>query len=226
MLKVRQGITYMREFGINRFLRELCYRFINYYYERSLGVNTASYVKKSVLGVTKPDSLDYGAIGYHAFYSALKRIRIDISNSILLDYGAGKGRIMVAAAIFPFRKIIGVELSSQLVGIARRNIESMKHRRAKSIEIYQADATEFGIPNDVNLFCFFNPFTGNDLINVIERVYLSYKEYPRQIFIIYFNKGEFERIMKDKDWLVRVYETSFYPEISCGIYETRAVGVY
>lgn len=41
-----------------------------------------------------------------------------------VDFGSGKGRALLCAAAFPFKRIVGVEWSPDLCAIARRNIEN------------------------------------------------------------------------------------------------------
>lgn len=49
---------------------------------------------------------------------------------MFLDLGSGKGRMVLSAARFPFRRIIGVELSNDLTAIARRNVATSACARA------------------------------------------------------------------------------------------------
>ena len=45
-----------------------------------------------------------------------------ISSYTFIDIGAGKGRGLLVASEYPFRKVIGIELNSPLAGIARANV--------------------------------------------------------------------------------------------------------
>lgn len=218
--KLHNAVTFIRHFGIIGFTQELYYRFINYYQDRRLGIDTSSSVKLSDLGVDKPDTRDYYPLGYNGIYSTLKKLPLDKSNSVFLDYGTGKGRPIIAAATFPFKRVIGVEIAGYLVDIAKTNVSRMKYRKAECIELVQLDAKEFIIPKDVNVIFFFNPFKGNILRKVVTNIYSSFKECPRKIYIIFFNNDHFEEIINNQNWLVKIYQTEFYPNYSCGMYET------
>lgn len=135
---------------------------------------------------------------------------------VLVDYGAGKGRVLAAAAAHPFRKVIGVEISESLTGIARQNLESMKHRRAAHTEVQCCDAASFRVPDDANVFFFFNPFIGATLSEVIRRIHRSWRSHPRDLFVIFFNHRDFDQCVQSHDWLQKVHESAL-----CGLY--RAV---
>ena len=66
----------------------------------------------------------YGAVKWRALRGIFGSDLID-RNDVLLDYGSGKGRVLVwAAASFPLRRIIGVELDPQLHALAEANIRN------------------------------------------------------------------------------------------------------
>jgi predicted RNA methylase len=44
----------------------------------------------------------------------------------LIDVGSGKGRVMVAAAHYGFKNIIGVDFAKELCAAAERNINKIK----------------------------------------------------------------------------------------------------
>lgn len=96
----------------------------------------------------------------------------------------------------------------------------MRYRKASSVEIKHVDATAFSVAPDVNMIYFFNPFIGETLQKVVRNIYLSYKNNPRKLYIIFLKNDQFERILRDQDWLSKTYRTKFYPNYSCGLYET------
>ena len=93
------------------------------------------------------------------------------SEHVFLDYGAGMGRVMVLAATYPFRRVLGVEVSAELSEIARANLEKCRSRlRCKDVEIITADATLYSPPSDVSVIYFYNPFAGEVLEAVFKNV--------------------------------------------------------
>ena len=159
--------------------------------------------------------MGYSALEYEHILWALPAIPFPPAEVVFLDYGAGKGRALAAAATHPFRKVIGVEISETLVRIARRNLARMKHRRAAHVEVHLSDAAMFPVPADANVFFFFNPFAGETLREVVQRIHQSWCSHPRDLFVIFFEHGEFDQRLQGHPWLRKVHETSF-----CGLYRT------
>src|SRR5580698_4756503 len=60
---------------------------------------------------------------FHAIMRAmLEQLHLDFQRFRFVDLGSGKGRALLLASDYPFREIIGVELSPELDRIARANI--------------------------------------------------------------------------------------------------------
>ncbi len=219
--KMCNAVLFIRKFGMRSFVAELDSRMTNHYHDLRLGVDTGGEVKKQDLGFFNPEMVDYNPMGYRGIYSMLKRIPLDMSTSTFLDYGSGKGRAIVVAATFPFERVIGIEISGVLLAIANKNVDAMRYKRAKRIELHKLDAMQYSVPKDVNIIYFFNPFKGQILQKVVDRIYDSYKQYPRNIYIIFFNNDHFENIIKNQKWITRIYQGGFY-RCSVGLYVSKA----
>lgn len=192
------------------------------YYERRLGVDTCGYFKPGDLEVTNAEFHAYDPMAYRAVYSMLGRIPLEKYESTFLDYGAGKGRAIVVAATLPFKRVIGIELSASLLVSAKNNVNKMRHKRASSVDLYQIDAVQYVVPKDVNIIYFYNPFKGQVLQDVVDNIYKSYKQYPRKIYILFFNNDHFEKVIANQNWIIRIYQKSFESMYTCGIYVTKA----
>jgi len=106
-----------------------------------------------------------------------------------LDLGCGKGRPLLVATEFPFKEIVGIELSLALAQIARNNAEIMSNhysgRRRVRIEV--GDATKSPIPSgDVVLFMA-NPFDEAMIRKMAVRVEAALALEERRIFVVYLN---------------------------------------
>jgi SAM-dependent methyltransferase len=164
-----KAFDYIRRFGITGFVEQLHHRVATWHGDRKFGVSTTGFIEPEELGIENPDASAYGALGYEHLTRALPEIPFPDSQVVFLDYGAGKGRALVYAAARPFRKVIGVEISEDLVTIARQNLAQMNHRRAGQVEVHHSDAAAFPIPADVNVFFLFNSFVGQTLRDVVGR---------------------------------------------------------
>lgn len=142
------------------------------------------------------------------------------SDDVLLDYGSGKGRTVVwAAANYPFRRIIGVELDKQLHLSAEANVARWNgRRRCREVELLQADATEYDVPDDVTIIFFGNPFVGAIFEKVVGKVQESLDRNPRELTVLYYharmqetliNAGfsvEQEQTFPPNDWAIYRYK--------------------
>jgi len=72
----------------------------------------------------------------------------DTRDYAFIDVGCGKGRAAIAASEFPFREIIGIELSAELADIARRNVLKISERfpDRPPIAIHAGNALDFSLP--------------------------------------------------------------------------------
>ncbi len=87
---------------------------------------------------------------FHAIMRAMReRLHLDFQRFSFIDLGSGKGRALLLASDYPFREIIGVELSPKLDRVARDNIAryalAKRAPRAPVISM-TGDATEFSWP--------------------------------------------------------------------------------
>ena len=51
----------------------------------------------------------------------ISKLQIDYSRFSFIDFGSGKGRVLLVAAGFPFKEVIGVEFSRELHEVALKN---------------------------------------------------------------------------------------------------------
>jgi SAM-dependent methyltransferase len=113
----------------------------------------------------------------------------DFPNFTFIDLGSGKGRTLLMASDYPFRRIIGVELLPALHQIAQENLSKYHNDKQKcfSIESICADATEFSFPAEHTVLFLFNPFPEAGLQRVIANLERSLQSNPRAVFVLYHN---------------------------------------
>ena len=176
--------------------------------ERVYKIDTAGEISVDDLGIQSPDAVEYSPIPFAAFKAAMAHLPIPINDGTFVDFGAGKGRVLVQAGTYSFRRVIGIELNKELVACAGENIQRAAGRtQCEDISIQQADATEFTIPPEVSFVHFFNPFRGETLSKVMSNLVGSLSESPRQLAILFANPDDFERILEEEtvipqQWIV------------------------
>jgi SAM-dependent methyltransferase len=131
----------------------------------------------------------YQPVGVSAFHKTIAALGIDLSHYTFIDYGSGKGRALLLATEFPFRRIIGVEYARELHDVAEQNVKRAQGQLpdAARLECVWADATRYEPPADP-LVCFlYNPFDDKVMTGLLDRLRESYKATPRDIVIAYLN---------------------------------------
>jgi Methyltransferase domain len=170
---------------VRRRTRSAARRLSGFAVERRHGVSTGGRVYLEDLGMDEEHRLWYAPSDWLAVRRALKQLD-PTPEDVLVDYGCGAGRVVMTAAGFPFKQVIGLELTPELTARARSNLERNRGTiRAGSVEIVTADATSWAVPPDLTVAYFFCPFIGPPFATVIERLIASVDEHPRPLRIVY-----------------------------------------
>ncbi len=106
-----------------------------------------------------------------------------------IDLGCGKGRPLLVASEYPFRSLIGVELSPSLVLDARKNAATLSRQfsRRAPIMVEQRDAGQFPLPAGNAVIFLYNPFGQEVVARVVTRIEEALAIGGRTIFVIYYN---------------------------------------
>jgi len=127
---------------------------------------------------------------FHEMLRELQRqTGLDFRDFTFLDLGSGKGRTLLMASDFPFRRIIGVELLPSLDQVANDNLRRYHSdsQRCFAVESVCGDATAFCLPNEPLLVYLSNPFPESGLRLVLANLQHSLREHPRIVCVLYHN---------------------------------------
>jgi SAM-dependent methyltransferase len=121
--------------------------------------------------------------------SASDQTTVNFGDFTFIDLGSGKGRTLLMASDYPFRRIIGVELLRSLHQIAEQNARQYKSESQKcfAIESICADATAFPFPDDPLVIFLFNPFPESGMRRVVANLGRSLQAHPRPAYVLYHN---------------------------------------
>jgi SAM-dependent methyltransferase len=102
----------------------------------------------------------YSGTDPRSFRALFKNWDIPFENFTFIDLGSGKGRVLLMASEFAFRKIRGVEFSEVLNRTAQKNIENYRNpaQKCRDIEAVWSDAASFTPPPGPLIYYMFNPF--------------------------------------------------------------------
>ena len=160
-------------------------------FDRTFRTDTSGAVPPELLPSSSLDSArlnGYGAVQPSILRAALNAVQ-PLDRYTFVDLGCGKGRALLIASEFPFRGIVGVELSAALGRIARRNARSVCRRFAKRapMRVELADAGSFPFPAGDLLVFLYNPFGEGVVAQVVARLESLRSESDRTIVVIYCN---------------------------------------
>ena len=179
------------------------------------GTDTSGFVSIDDL-----DQLAHGAIRDHArpyagsqpsiVKTALTAL-LPLDSFTFVDLGCGKGRPLLVASEFPFREIIGVELSAPLAKIARHNADLIKQRfpQRPAIKVVLGDAARFQLPAGNLVLFLYNPFDDETIGDVVDTVNAALTNAPRTIYVVYYNPVAGHRL--DASPLLRRYFAATLP---------------
>lgn len=164
--------------------------------ERRAGISTEGCLTPEELGFSGQYQERYEPSQWLTLRRVLPPRRVT-EHDVFIDFGSGMGRVVYQAAVgYPFRRVIGVELSERLHEIAVNNIERNRYRfRCDDVQLVHADVLEFDIPDDVSVVYLSNPFSGPILASVLKRLLHTVERNPRRLRIVYFNPVEERRIL-------------------------------
>jgi SAM-dependent methyltransferase len=120
----------------------------------------------------------------------LRQLRTDLRRFTLIDLGSGKGRVLLVAAQYPFKSVIGLEFSKILHDIAQANIskfveQGLTKTRPRSINM---DASEFDFSQftDKVIFCN-NPFIETFALRILDNLQSSLRKTGHEGILIYLS---------------------------------------
>jgi SAM-dependent methyltransferase len=111
-----------------------------------------------------------------------------------IDYGCGKGRVVVVAGEFPFQEVVGVELSAALAATARANAAKVARQfpDRPRINIVEANVIDFPLPPRM-MACFnYHAFGPEIVAGIIKKFEAGLASHIPHMFFIYYNPVHFE----------------------------------
>ncbi len=217
---LNSALKRIRSGGLRRAAQFAWFRAVETVQLRRLGLrqamkDTGLLLSRADLGYgDKPDFKFHEAShSLFVFRSLMQQYVRPSGNDVFIDYGSGLGRAVILAATFPFRRVIGVEFSSELNQRAAAILDTVRGRLAcRNIELITADAGTYELPDDVNVVYFFNPFEGALFRRVIDNVKTSLLRAPRPMTILHCHlriPSEMEKAAEGCNWIEKTGEAVF-----------------
>jgi len=136
---------------------------------------------------SKAPGLEYQSHHPRLLRAFLESLVLDYEKFTFIDIGCGKGRVLLVASEFPFRRIIGVEFAGQLADAARRNLVSYRSRtqKCRDIEVLTVDAVDYRLPEEPEVLYFYSPFPPAVRERVFQNIETSFQQCPRDLFVLF-----------------------------------------
>jgi hypothetical protein len=158
----------------------------------------------------------------------------DLSDFVFIDFGSGKGRTLVYASNFNFKRIIGVEFTRELHDVAVRNFASLRSPTQRCFDLTSvcADAATFNLPEDNCVLYFFHPFRAEVMARVLAHIEDSYRRHPRKLILLYYHP-QINSLMQGLDFIRKTGELTMPFDITAEpslyrrkleVYETKVSG--
>jgi SAM-dependent methyltransferase len=213
----------LRRDGLRATAKIIADRAVIRWFEWRHGIATDVIVGLDELGVDTKERGLYVASDYRAVRAVLRALRLQ-SDDVFLDIGSGMGRVVIIAATFPIRKVIGVEIADQLNSIARRNVVHARGLRCRDIELITADAAKFNIPPDVTVVFFYYPFRADVLKPVLANLRQSLLDAPRDLRLVSIAppKSTFAYELACQTWLTLNWQKELSADCRCVIFSTSS----
>lgn len=195
-------------------------RLFDWLQDRRLGISTAGLIPIETLVADWQGCHDYFPTSRRAFEMLMRHVPIVPGHSVFVDYGSGKGRVLLLAARLPVMKVIGVEIAPVLNAAAHANIDRLRDKlTCRDIMIWQGDAARFPLPDSADILYFYNPFHGDTLLGVLETIRVSALSAPRPIHVVFNNTRHLTKIEAAHPWLVPIVRIA--AEHECAVYAVR-----
>jgi SAM-dependent methyltransferase len=117
----------------------------------------------------------------------LANVGEDLGRFSFVDFGSGKGRVLLVASHYPFREVVGVEFSPELHEIAEDNIRRYRSpaRRCREVRSVCADAAAFALPGRDCVLYFNNPFAEPVFARVLANVQTAHARSRGKLYVLY-----------------------------------------
>jgi len=217
----KRRLRRIRKKGFSYLCHRIWFRLYTSYREHQLGVSTKGFIPWFEL-YDEEENHDYDATSYAMLDQVMGYVQETVSDPIFIDYGAGKGRTMLVAGTYQFKKVFGIEFSEKLVAEARINLKnSTRKLKCPQVEIVHENAMTWDFPDDANVVFMFNPFSGHVMDSVLHLIKKSLENHPRELKLIYiYPVKNVENPLVDLNWLQeeKEFDTGAEDHSRCLIY--------
>lgn len=170
---------------------------INLKFDAAHGTDTAAEVHLTAVGVSADEASRGNAVyrslwedQFHAAMTAMARqTSVPFEKFTFVDIGSGKGKLLLLASLYRFRRIVGIEYAPGLHAVATRNIVRFKHeaQQCSDLQSNLGDALTFTLPTGPVIALIFNAFDPATTKRVLDNLVRQRSDGADATFVIYEN---------------------------------------
>jgi hypothetical protein len=108
----------------------------------------------------------------------------DRGDYTFIDFGSGKGRMLLIASAYGFRRLCGIELRKELHDQAWKNFRQFQNGDGCRAESANVDAASYEFPKQKLVAFFYNPFGREVMGKVLGNLAASLDRYPRDVWVV------------------------------------------
>jgi SAM-dependent methyltransferase len=175
-------------------------------FDREHGVTTQALLFLGELGEPRGEAYahatHYEPVPISDFRALMRRVPKEaVCASTFVDVGAGMGRALLLAREYPFKQIVGIELSPHLFEIARENLSSGREftPACPDVRLVRGDARKRRMPPGDLVVFLYNPFDAEALDDVLDRI--GERRHAGESWLLYHTPVHGDRVTQ------RGYET-------------------
>ena len=186
---------------------EWFWRFTESQLDARYGIDTQDMVPIAELDIS--DEQQEGAVFYEPspvmeFGYVVSRLPVAYEDYSFVDLGSGKGRTLILAGWFPFKSIVGVEISTKMHAIAQDNVDRYQGpKRCNDVRSICADAGACDFPNSPLVVFLFNPFHESVLELFLANLHRSLQKNPRRVVLVY-GSPKHREVIDATEWLTQI----------------------
>lgn len=194
----------IRERGFWRTLRIMLSTVADASFDWRYGTDTRRWAELGTLtikGDNQAHGVRYVPTRTNAFLKVMDLVPF-AEQSVFVDCGCGKGKVVLLAAQLPFQRVVGIEFAGQLCELARENVKQFStHHPMRPVEICHCDVLDYAFRGDENVFFLFDPFDENILSALLLRI--EAHALPPGGFLIYHNPRCRHVLDAAANWMLR-----------------------
>jgi SAM-dependent methyltransferase len=162
---------------------------------------------------------NYAPIEPARFEAIVSGVNVRFEDFVFVDFGSGKGRALLLASEFPFKRVVGVEFSPELHQVAQQNIQKYaSRRRCGAVESVCMDFLNFALSKEPLILFFFDPCEDAVLVKLLRNVRQSLEANRRTAYVIYVAPTNSKKaLFEQAEWLMKVQERD---DLNTCIYRT------